>query len=83
MARETTTAFLANVYPTLVAGAKRTIVKPGDTVPIAGVGRTDVVTHQGSPAVDGSSEILSRAGGYQSGRKRMVVRKGGACTRRD
>jgi beta-lactamase superfamily II metal-dependent hydrolase len=31
------TPFLAEVYPRLVAASKRTIVKPGDTVPVAGL----------------------------------------------
>lgn len=31
------TEFLANVYPGLVAKARRTIVKPGDTIPVAGL----------------------------------------------
>ena len=31
------TEFLTNVYPGLVAKARHTIVKPGDTIPVAGL----------------------------------------------
>ncbi len=31
------TEFLRNVYPTLTAQAKHTVVKPGDTIPVAGL----------------------------------------------